>query len=345
MLTPPPGPPRGGPGDVDTSPRAGGPGPASSLPCPDPARLLCWSQSMEGLARDSKGPSVLSPGPLALRSVGSPDTPIRHLHTILCSRAFLTPVTAALRPCHLECWKKTERQPGDPSHHYCHILPAGPEPTPSGACSSLISLLNGPPFPFPSSVLKPTYPASHLKSPKSLQYALTTQPAEKPHPPYAHAGVGCPHSQTDSGYLPARGPLTDPPPVLSSLRCTPGCLPAASCGPSNPGPPFSLLLLLCVPLGPQRSWQLSGLDPPSKSPFATLPDVPPASLTATPVCGWLQSLTPWWFWSLSHSPGHTRSSPSPQLSTHLKPEVPSLPKPPSLLFFIPLITTLRTLAT
>ena len=82
-----------------------------------------------------------------------------------------------------------------------------------------------------------------------------TRPAEKPRPP-SPRWVGCPLSpRLTHSHLPAWGPLTNPLLVLSSARCA-HCLPAASYGPSNPGPPFSLLLLLCVPLGPQCSWQL-----------------------------------------------------------------------------------------
>lgn len=124
----------------------------------------------------------------------------------------------------------------------------------TGACSSLISLLNGPPFPFlaPCSSLHP--PASHLKSqessiccePPNLREAALS---------FAHAGLAAPPPQIGSPSPACSGASDGPALALSSARCA-HCLPTASCGPSNPGPPFSLLLLLCVPLGPRLSLQL-----------------------------------------------------------------------------------------
>ena len=146
--------PRRGPGDASTSPRTI-PGEGQGLQTPPPElrtrsrlqplplsrgrlptlpRLLCWSQRVGDAARDSTGHSVLILGLWPSRPVDSPlHPPSRHLQPPLCSEAFLTRVTAAMRPCPLECWGKKKTQPGEgppPTQCYCHVLPRGPEPPP-----------------------------------------------------------------------------------------------------------------------------------------------------------------------------------------------------------------------
>lgn len=193
---------------------------------------------------------------------------------LLCSEAFLTHVTAAACPCHLECWKNKQTQPGEGPPSHTMLLPRPSFPLAqshplTGACSSLISLLNGPPFPFlaPCSSLHP--PASHLKSQES---SICCEPPNLRETAlsFAHAGLAAP-PRLARRHLPARGPLTVRP-WRCLLHAAPIVSPRLPAAPAILGP-RSLCCCFSVRLWAPGFPGSSALDPPQSRPTPHSPQL------------------------------------------------------------------------
>lgn len=303
-------------------------------------RLLCWSQRVGDAARDSTGHSVLILGLWPSRPVDSPlHPPSRHLQPPLCSEAFLTRVTAATRPCPLECWgKKKPSQGKDPLPHNVTAtsFPVAQSHPLSGACSPLISLLSSPPFPFlaPSTSLCP--PASHVASSH-----LTCREAA---PSFAPLGWLPPNPQIDSRSPACSGAFDQS--AAGAVFCLLCPLsPRGLLWPQQSWAPFlSAVASLCA-FGPPVLLAALPLTPLKVSLRPTLPAVPPASDGNTRVRLAPKPDSPCWFSRSVHSP-HCAHHSLPGLGCPLtearRSPPPDVPPP---LLFIPLITTLQTLVT